>query len=50
VETPDKHTAVLRFDGINPGIFDALDVLYIIDNWKTVRELYGLSSRITESQ
>ncbi len=25
-------------------------VLYIIDNWKTVRELYGLSSRITESQ
>ncbi|MBM4159877.1 MAG: CDP-diacylglycerol--glycerol-3-phosphate 3-phosphatidyltransferase [Ignavibacteria bacterium] len=25
-------------------------VLYIIDNWKTVRELYGLSGRITESQ
>jgi len=24
--------------------------LYIIENWKTVRELYDFSSRITESE
>lgn len=31
IETPDKYTAVLKFDGINPSVFDALDTLYIID-------------------
>ncbi|MBV9173670.1 MAG: ABC transporter substrate-binding protein [Chloroflexi bacterium] len=31
VETPDKYTAVLRFDKINPSIFDAIETLYIID-------------------
>lgn len=31
VETPDKYTAVLKFDGVFPGIYDALDVLYMID-------------------
>jgi len=31
VETPDKYTAVLKFDNIYPGIFDLLDMLYILD-------------------
>lgn len=31
VDTPDKYTAVLRFDKLNPGIFDLLDTLFIID-------------------
>ena len=31
VETPDKYTAVLKFDTVNPGIFDLLDTLFIID-------------------
>ena len=31
VETPDKYTAVLKFDSIYPGIFDLLDLLYILD-------------------
>ncbi|MHB1133195.1 MAG: ABC transporter substrate-binding protein [Chloroflexota bacterium] len=34
VETPDKYTAVLKFDSVNPGIYDALDVLYIVDKAK----------------
>ncbi|MDA8218625.1 MAG: ABC transporter substrate-binding protein [Dehalococcoidales bacterium] len=31
VETPDKYTVVFKFDGPNPGIFDALDTLYMLD-------------------
>ncbi|MCC7370815.1 MAG: ABC transporter substrate-binding protein [Chloroflexi bacterium] len=31
VKTPDPHTAILRFDKINPGVFDILDTLYIMD-------------------
>jgi len=31
VETPDQYTAVLRFDTLNPSIFDALETMYIID-------------------
>lgn len=31
VDTPDKYTAVLGLDTVNPSIFDALDVLYIVD-------------------
>jgi len=31
VETPDKYTAILNFDTVNPGIFDILDGLYVID-------------------
>ena len=31
VETPDKSTVVLKFDSVNPGIYDILDTLYIID-------------------
>ena len=31
VETPDKYTATLKFDTVYPGMFDVLDMLYIID-------------------
>ncbi|MCL5107854.1 MAG: ABC transporter substrate-binding protein [Chloroflexi bacterium] len=31
VDTPDKYTAVLRFDSLNPSAFDILDTLFIID-------------------
>ena len=31
VATPDPYTAVLKFDKVQPGIFDMLDGLYIID-------------------
>ena len=31
VETPDKYTVVLSFDKVNPGLFDTLDMMYIID-------------------
>ncbi|MHB1134835.1 MAG: ABC transporter substrate-binding protein [Chloroflexota bacterium] len=31
VETPDKYTVTLRFANTNPGMFDILDMLYIID-------------------
>lgn len=31
VEVPGKYTAVMRLDSVNPGIFDLLDVLYILD-------------------
>ena len=31
VDTPERYVAVLRLDGINPSVFDALDTLYIID-------------------
>ena len=31
VETPDPSTVVLRFDKPNPGVFDTLDLLYILD-------------------
>ena len=31
VDTPEKYIAILRFDSINPGVFDALDTMYIID-------------------
>lgn len=31
VETPDKYTAVLRFDSPNPAVYDIVDTLYIID-------------------
>ena len=31
VETPDKYTVALKFDSVNPGVFDILDTLYIID-------------------
>ncbi|MDA8218616.1 MAG: ABC transporter substrate-binding protein, partial [Dehalococcoidales bacterium] len=31
VETPDKYTAVFKFDGVNPSIYDILDTLYMID-------------------
>ncbi|MHB1133542.1 MAG: ABC transporter substrate-binding protein [Chloroflexota bacterium] len=31
VETPDKYTAVFKTDAPYPGIFDVMDVLFIID-------------------
>jgi len=31
VETPEKYTAVLQFDVINPSVFDLLDLLFVID-------------------
>lgn len=31
VETPDSHTVVLGFDAPNPGVFDMLDLLFIVD-------------------
>ena len=31
VATPDPYTAVLKFEKVQPGIFDMLDGLYIID-------------------
>ena len=31
VDTPDKYTAVLKFDGIYPGVFDLLGMMYIVD-------------------
>jgi len=31
VETPDKYTVVLKSPTVYPGIFDMLDVLYIVD-------------------
>jgi peptide/nickel transport system substrate-binding protein len=31
IETPDKYTATLRFNTVYPGMFDVLDMLYIID-------------------
>ncbi len=31
VETPDKYTVTLRFDSVNAGMFDILDMLYVID-------------------
>ncbi|MFN8525795.1 MAG: ABC transporter substrate-binding protein [Chloroflexota bacterium] len=30
-ETPDKYTVVLRFDRPNPGVYDMLDLLFIVD-------------------
>jgi len=41
VETPDKYTAVLKFDSVTPGVYDILDTLYIID-----KETIGDRSRI----
>ncbi|MHB1135026.1 MAG: ABC transporter substrate-binding protein [Chloroflexota bacterium] len=31
VETPEKYVAVFKFASLNPGIFDILDTLFIID-------------------
>ena len=31
VEAPDQNTVVLKFDKVNPGIFDLLDVLWVVD-------------------
>ena len=31
VETPDKYNVTLKFDTVYPGMFDILDMLYIID-------------------
>jgi len=31
VETPDKNTIELKFDTVNPSIFDLLDVLWVLD-------------------
>ena len=31
VDTPDKYTATLKFATVYPGMFDVLDMLYIID-------------------
>ncbi|MHB1416461.1 MAG: ABC transporter substrate-binding protein, partial [Chloroflexota bacterium] len=31
VETPDKYTAVFKYDNVYAGVFDTLDTLYIID-------------------
>jgi len=31
VETPEKYVAVLKFDGVNPSVFDILDTLYMVD-------------------
>ena len=31
VETPDTHTVILGFDAPNPGVFDMLDLLFIVD-------------------
>lgn len=31
VETPDKHTVILGFEAPNPGVFDMLDLLFIVD-------------------
>ena len=31
VETPDRYTAVLKFDAINVGIFDLMDSFFVID-------------------
>lgn len=31
VETPDKYTVVFKSDNPNPGTFDALDTLYMLD-------------------
>jgi peptide/nickel transport system substrate-binding protein len=38
VEVPDKYTAVLKFQNVNPSIFDLLDMLYIIDR-EAVKDL-----------
>ena len=32
------------------GITLLTGILYIVDNWKTVRDLYGFSGRVTESE
>jgi len=37
VETPDRYTVTLGFDSVNPGAFDLLDVLYIIDK-ETIKD------------
>jgi len=31
VETPDKYTAVFKFDAVFPGTYDIMDTMYIID-------------------
>jgi len=31
VGTPDKYTAIFNFDTVNPGAFDILDTLYMVD-------------------
>ncbi|MCL4467170.1 MAG: ABC transporter substrate-binding protein [Chloroflexi bacterium] len=31
VETPDKYSVALKFDTLNPGMYDLLDGLYMID-------------------
>jgi peptide/nickel transport system substrate-binding protein len=31
VETPDKYTAVFKFDAVFPGAYDILDTLYMLD-------------------
>ena len=31
VETPDKYTVAFKFDSVNPGVFDLVDALWIID-------------------
>jgi peptide/nickel transport system substrate-binding protein len=35
VETPDKYTAVFKFDTVFPGTYDVLDTLYIVDKETT---------------
>ena len=37
VETPDKYTVVFKFDTINPGVYDLLDTLYMLDR-ETINE------------
>jgi peptide/nickel transport system substrate-binding protein len=31
VDTPDKYSAVLSFDAPNPGVYDMLDLLFVVD-------------------
>ncbi|MHB1133089.1 MAG: ABC transporter substrate-binding protein [Chloroflexota bacterium] len=42
VDTPDKYTAVLKFDTVNPGAFDVLDSLYMVDK-ETVNDFAKLA-------
>ena len=35
VETPDKYTAVLKFDAVFPGAYDIMDTMYIVDQETT---------------
>lgn len=50
IESLLDHTMLYVFMVIIAAITLWTGILYIIENWKTIRELYDFSDRVTESQ